>query len=98
VLAFSGLVSPLCLQGSPVVEVAPALLKKYATGKGNAGKDEVLAAAIRRYPMANITCNDIGDAVVLAAMGARHLGEPIESSLPQVNHTAMEKVAWPEVD
>src|SRR6185312_10547010 len=32
----------LDLLGYPLVVVPPAVLKKYATGKGNAGKDEVL--------------------------------------------------------
>ena len=77
----------------PVVEVPPALLKRYATGKGNAGKDEVLAAVVRRYPDVPVTGNDEADALVLAAMGARHLGHPIED-LPQLNLTAMEKVRW----
>ncbi|WP_120338098.1 hypothetical protein [Cryobacterium soli] len=77
----------------PVV-IAPSARAKYATGKGNASKDAVLAAAIKRYPLAAITGNDIADAVILAAMGARHIGQPIEESLPQVNLTAMEAVRW----
>lgn len=32
---------------------------------------------------------------VLAAMGARNLGSPIEESLPQSHLRALEKVAWP---
>lgn len=31
----------------PYVEVAPATLKKFATGKGNAGKDQMVATAAR---------------------------------------------------
>ena len=70
------------LAGHPVAEVAPALLKKYATGKGNAAKDEVLASVVRRYPQVDISGNDISDALVLAAMGARQLRTPIETSMP----------------
>lgn len=85
----------LYLQGHPIAEVPPANLKRYAVGKGNAAKDEVLAAAIR-YLHADITGNDIADAVVLAAIGARHLGQPIEGALPQANLTAMDKINWPQ--
>lgn len=62
-----------------VVEIAPGTLKKFATGKGNAGKDEMLAAAIRRYPAAEVVDNNVADAVHLAAMGARYLGLPQEA-------------------
>src|SRR5206468_6278393 len=35
-------------RGMPYVDIPPACLKLFATGKGNAPKDEVLAAAIRK--------------------------------------------------
>ena len=78
-----------------IVEVPPTARSKYATGKGNAAKDHVLAAVIRRYPEVEVTGNDEADALVLAAMGARALGHPIEVSLPQTHLDAMAKVAWP---
>jgi crossover junction endodeoxyribonuclease RuvC len=78
-----------------LAEVAPGSLKKYATGKGNAGKDAVLAAVIRRYPAIDVTGNDEADALVLAAMGARHLGHPVEESLPPAHLAAMGAVKWP---
>lgn len=83
---------------TPLVEVPPATLKKYATGKGNAPKDAVLAAVVRRYPDVDVAGNDQADALVLAAMGARRLGEPIEASLPIAHLDAMTKVAWPELE
>lgn len=87
-----------CLNdGVMVVEVPPSLVKKYATGKGNAGKDEVLAAVVRRYSDCPTANNNEADALVLAAMGARHLGHPIEESLPAVHLAAMDKVQWPAV-
>ena len=79
----------------PVVEVPPTVRAKYATGAGNAGKDAVLAAAVKRYPTWDITGNDIADAVILAAMGCRHLGHAIDS-LPQIHLSAMTKVRWTE--
>jgi len=67
-----------------VVEVAPTTLKKYATGKGNASKDEMLAAAIHRYPAADVTNNNVADAVHLAAMGARFMGHPQEADTVKI--------------
>lgn len=78
-----------------ISEVTPTARAKYGTGKGNAGKDAVLAAVVRRYADVEVTGNDEADALILAAMGARHLGHPIEASLPQVNLAAMDSVAWP---
>lgn len=77
------LVVSMLLGVTTVVDAPPSVRAKYAAGKGNAGKDEVLAAVIRRYPQANITCNDEADALALAALGARAMGEPIEASLPK---------------
>lgn len=81
--------------GCTVVEAAPKCRIKYATGKGNLGKDAVLAAVVRRYADVDVTGNDVADALVLAAMGARHLGHPIEDSLPATHLAAMAGVAWP---
>lgn len=62
----------------PPLRVTPQQVKKYATGKGNANKDEVLAAVIRRYPDIDVNGNDQADALVLAAIGAGAFGEPFE--------------------
>lgn len=80
--------------GYPVVEVAPSARAKYATGKGNASKDQVLAAVVRRYPDFDVTSNDEADALILAAMGCRALGQPIDD-MPQAHLAGMSKVAWP---
>lgn len=88
-------VSRLLHNGYPVAIVSPTARAKYATGRGNAPKDAVLAAAIRRYPDVEITGNDEADALVLAAMGARALGHPVDD-LPATHLDAMAKVAWPD--
>ena len=75
-----------------VVVVKPNVRAKYATGKGNAGKDEVLLAVSRRYPDIQVTNNNEADAVVLAAMGARLKGNPIEPGLPAAHLSAMKTV------
>lgn len=79
----------------PVAEVSPTTLKKYATGRGNAGKDEVLLAVARRFPDVDLRDNNQADALWLAAMGARRLGQPVDD-VPQHNQTAMAAVRWPE--
>lgn len=84
--------------GRPVAVVAPQARAKYAAGKGNAGKDEVLAAVIRRYAVPldfEVAGNDVADAAVLAFMGARHLGLSVEERIPEVNVEAMARVDWP---
>lgn len=84
--------------GSTIIPVSPAQRMKYATGKGGgkeAGKDNVLAAAIRTYPYLDITGNDIADAAILMAMGSRLANQPIEDNLPKARLDAMTKLALP---
>ena len=81
--------------GVRVVEITPASLKMYATGSGTADKDRVLAAVIRRYPQVEIMGNDEADALVLAAIARRWLGDPLEPSLPEHHTRALNKIAWP---
>lgn len=83
--------------GVPVMAVPPTSRAKYATGRGNAGKDQVVAAVVRRYPDADVNDNNEADALVLAAIGARWLGYPIESSLPVGHLAAMVKLHAPAV-
>jgi crossover junction endodeoxyribonuclease RuvC len=82
--------------GIPWAEVSPTGLKRYATGKGNSPKDEVLAAVVRRFPAVEVRGNDEADALVLAAMGADHLGVPMVD-MPEAHRAALTKVAWPAV-
>lgn len=79
--------------GNPVTIIAPTSLKQYATGAGNASKDQVLAAVVRRYDSIDVNQNDIADAVVLAAMLRRHLGHPIDD-MPQLHLKSLDKVTW----
>jgi crossover junction endodeoxyribonuclease RuvC len=80
-----------------VLPVSSAQRQKYATGKGNADKDTVLAAAIKRYPDIDITNNNTADAVIFAAIGCRLLGEPLEESLPTTHLDAMKKIKLPDL-
>lgn len=80
--------------GLNVVEVELHAVKMYATGRGNADKDAVLAAVVRRYPHVEVTGNDEADALVLYAMGARFCGSPIDGDLPKTHLRGMDRVAW----
>lgn len=86
----------LWMSGVRVAVVPPTQLKTYATGKGNAGKDDVLTAVVRRFPDVAVRGNDDADALVLAAMGADHLGQPLVT-MPAEHRKALAKVEWPAV-
>ncbi|MGP4915594.1 crossover junction endodeoxyribonuclease RuvC [Brachybacterium tyrofermentans] len=91
------IVGQLEARGVPIVEVSPPSRMMYATGKGNAGKDLVLVTAAATYKQAEITGNDIADAVVIAAMVSRLAGHPIELREPsQAKLRALAKVHLPE--
>lgn len=78
----------------PVTPVAPTVRAKYATGRGNAGKDEVLLAVAKRYPHVDVQNNNEADALVLAAIGARLTGHPIDE-LPKTHLDALAKIIRP---
>ena len=65
-----------------VLVVNPRYRMKYVTGKGNAQKDVVLSAAVRRWPEVEFSGNDEADALILAAIGCRSIGMPIDE-VPQ---------------
>lgn len=65
-----------------VVVIAPTQRAKYATGKGNAGKDAVLLGFVRRFPDFTGTTNDEVDAAVIATMLARMDGNPVDGKIP----------------
>lgn len=86
----------LHLRDIPVAVVAPASLKLYAAGKGNAGKDDVLREATRRFDWF-AGDNNAADALWLAAVGADWLGSPMVA-MPAVNRKALAKCDWSGVD
>jgi crossover junction endodeoxyribonuclease RuvC len=64
----------------PVLVAPPQAVKTYATGKGNASKELIAVEVARRFrtvPAAQLTTSDASDALILAALGAAHLGRPI---------------------
>lgn len=78
--------------GAVIIPVAPPVRCKYATGKGNADKDTVLAATVKRNPQIDVDGNDIADAVNFLAIGARYLGHEFDGDLPAENLKAMTTV------
>jgi crossover junction endodeoxyribonuclease RuvC len=69
---------------------------KFCTGRGNAAKDEVLAAAIKRWPELDIADNNQADALILAMMGAQWAGA-ITGEFPSTHLAALEKCEWPSL-
>jgi Holliday junction resolvasome RuvABC endonuclease subunit len=78
------------------VDVPPATLKKFATGKGNSAKDAMIAAAIRRFGFAGSDNNE-ADAFLLWCL-ARHAYGASVATVPAVQAGAAGKVAWPALE
>jgi crossover junction endodeoxyribonuclease RuvC len=78
----------------PYVEVAPAALKKLATGKGNAGKELVLVEAVKRLGYSGAD-NNQADARWLLQAAIQHYGLPGSIELPKSHLQALEKITWP---
>lgn len=76
----------------PYCDVPPSVIKKYATGKGTATKDAVLAAAIRRFGFTGDD-NNAADAWVLWHLGAALLGRP-RIAVPATHAVSASKVVW----
>lgn len=79
--------------GQAYIDVPPAVVKKYATGRGNTGKEDVLAAAIRRLDYDG-SSNDEADALWLAHIAAARLGCTVVT-VPQTHTAALDKVTPP---
>lgn len=79
--------------GTPYVLVPPASLKKYATGKGNAGKPDMAVALYKRAQLELRDDNQV-DAWWLRAMGLDHLGHPVVD-LPAAHRGALDRITWP---
>lgn len=65
---FGAVLRQSLLSNVQVIEVPPTVLKKFATGKGNAPKEQVMAHVARRWGQIFDT-NDEADAYVLCRLG-----------------------------
>lgn len=79
----------------PYVEVPPTTRAKFATGKGNASKGEVLSAVSARTGItwSGSGADDICDAFILEEIGLTRL-ERERYSWPTINRSALEKIDW----
>lgn len=82
------------VEQATMVTVSIQHLKMYATGKGTASKDAVLAAAVRAFPDLDIDDNNLADSTFLAAMGMRELGHPIDIT-QRVHPAFLDRVDFP---
>jgi len=84
--------------GVPFVDVPPACLKLFATGKGNADKNAVLAEAIRKLGYAGSNHNE-SDALWLLSMAEMwYVGGVGADRSNEAQRRAMAKIAWPRVE
>lgn len=81
--------------GIPYVDVPPTSRAKFATGRGNAAKSEVVSAVSARTGIAWVGrgADDMCDAWVLQEMGLARLGSP-RFEWPAENRKALEKIEW----
>lgn len=85
----------------PLVDAGPVAIcpssnrQKFATGNGRAGKDEVLAAIVRRYHKVPVANNNEADAMSMLAAAMTWLGLPTEP-VPKTHSDALPGIQWPE--
>lgn len=79
----------------PYVEIPPTSRAKFATGKGNAAKSEVISAISARTGItwSGAGADDECDAWVLEEMGLTFLGNP-RYEWPKANTEALKSVDW----
>lgn len=83
-------------EGIPVGIVPPANRAKYATGNGKASKADVVAAVNSDlFPGVIAENDDIADATILACMGSRQFGQPLDM-VPETNWDQIKKGQWPD--
>lgn len=94
---FGGVVRlTLAVLGCSYVEIPPAVLKKFATGKGNANKDAMLSAAVRAgFPGDD---NNAADAWWLMQMGQMYLADASDVAVTAYRAEAIAKVEWPSLE
>jgi crossover junction endodeoxyribonuclease RuvC len=80
----------------PFADIPPSVLKKFATGHGNAPKPAMLAAAIRRLGYEGHDGNE-ADALWLLQAALTHYDLPGAVALPQGQREALTVVSWPPI-
>ena len=93
-----GIYSSLRARRTPIAVCHQATRAAWATGKGNAPKDDVLAAVREMWPHAGLrprNDDNRADALVVASMGALHLDWRLPFEIKPRHHTGLKSVAWP---
>ena len=80
----------------PFIVITPGTLKKFATGNGNAGKDQMLSTAIRRLGYEGHDHNE-ADALWLLEMAGVHYGieTGVTRAVPKYQREVLAKIDWP---
>jgi len=76
--------------GAPWAVLSPSALKKYATGRHQANKTEMVVAARDRLGFEGVS-DDQADALWLRAAGLAHMGAPL-ARMPKANQRALESL------
>lgn len=82
-------------RGYPVVEVPPASLKMFATGKGNADKNAMLGEAIRKLHYAGNDHNEADALWLLTMATVAYSGAVSLANAKQ--REALSKIVWPKL-
>lgn len=78
------------------VIVPPTVMKVFATGRGNASKEDVLIAAVKRS--VNVRNNNEADAWWLRQMACVYYGHSDRIVVPTRNEKALLSVKWPQLE
>jgi hypothetical protein len=83
----------------PFIEIPPTCRAKFATGRGNASKNEVVSSISAKTGITfrNPGADDQCDAWILLEMAKTYLGTSL-IDWPKVNLSALEKVDWTILD
>lgn len=83
--------------GVPYVDIAPATLKKLATGVGKGKKLGVLVEAVKRLGYQGSDDNE-ADAMWLLQAALQHYGLPGRVDLPKAHTSTLHKIKWPSLE
>ena len=85
--------------GIGFVEIPPTCRAKFATGKGNAGKSEVISSISARTGIvwSGPGADDMCDAWVLEEIGLARVGKS-KYDWPSSNMSALDRVDWSSLD
>lgn len=87
------IIDQLVERGVPVGVAPPSVVKKFATGKGNADKTAVAIGMSRLWPALTPGNDNEVDALAIATMAAQHLGMNVPTRAHHAD--ALKSAAWP---